>query len=234
AMIASHGAAEGGVCFADMDVQFGLGAMFLDMTQSMSLTDILEGGGPLEDTPLGQALALHRSGARLLAAPRELMPLEAVTPAQVESLVSALRRDFALTFIDLPTVWTAWTNRALHLCDQIVLITNLSVPHATLVKTQLRMLAAQRLDAVPLTLVCNRVSIDQKGVVSQKAAERSINRDFDFIIPEDRIMADAIAQGCELSQVRTGTRIERAIAELANSIVPVTITGDTKRKWLWQ
>ncbi|MGH7024009.1 MAG: AAA family ATPase, partial [Caulobacteraceae bacterium] len=112
AMIASHDAASGGVCFADMDVQFGVGAMFLDMSQAMTLTDILEGGGPLEETPLASALALHRSGARLLAAPRDLLPLEAVTPSQIESLVAALRRDFALTFIDLPTVWTAWTNRA--------------------------------------------------------------------------------------------------------------------------
>ncbi|MGH7025059.1 MAG: AAA family ATPase, partial [Caulobacteraceae bacterium] len=173
--------------------------------------------------------------ARLLAAPRDLLPLEAVTPSQIESLVTALRRDFALTFIDLPTVWTAWTNRALHLCDQIVLITNLSVHHATLVKTQLRMLAAQRLDGITLTLVCNRVSVDQKAIVSQKAAERSIGRDFDFVIPEDRaMMNDAIAQGCQLSQVRAGTKVERAIAELANSIVPISVSGDSKRRWLWQ
>ena len=234
AMIASHGGTSG-VCFADLDVQFGLGALFLDLGAAMTLTDILEGGGPLEETPLGTALAPHRSGARLLAAPRDLMPLEGVTPRQVESLLTALRRDFALTILDLPTVWTAWTNRALHLCDQIILVTNLSVPHATLVKTQLRMLAAQRLDSIPLTLVCNRVSADQRQIVPQKAAEKSIGRDYDFVIPEDRaMMNEAIAQGCELSAVRKGTKVELAIAELANSIVPMPVQADSKRRWLWQ
>ena len=78
-MIASHeSAVGGGVCFADLDVQFGMGALFLDLGEAMTLTDILEGGGPLEETPLGSALALHRSGARLLAAPRDLLPLEGV------------------------------------------------------------------------------------------------------------------------------------------------------------
>jgi len=235
AMIASHEGAAGGVCFADMDVQFGVGALYLDLREAMTLTDILEGGGPLEETPLGSALAVHRSGARLLAAPRELQPLEAVGPRQVESLLTALRRDFALTILDLPTPWTAWTNRVLHLSDQIILITNLSVAHTNLVKTQLRMLAAQQLESVPLTLVCNRVSVDQKAIVSQKAAERSIGRDFDFIIPEDRaMMNDAIAQGCELSTVRAGTKVERAIGELASSIVPITLASDSKRRWLWQ
>lgn len=225
---------EGGVCFADLDVQFGQGAMLLDMTEAMTLTDILEGGGPLEETPLGQALALHRSGTRLLAAPRDLLPLESVSPRQVESLLTALRRDFAITILDLPTVWTAWTNRALHLSDQIVLLTNLSVPHANLVKTQLRMLEAQRLDSIPLTLVCNRVSGDQRAVVSRKAAEKSIGRAFDYEIPEDRqMMNEVIAQGCELSSVRTGTRIERAIAELAGSIVPISVAPEAKRRW-WQ
>jgi pilus assembly protein CpaE len=235
AMIASHeGVVGGGVCFADLDVQFGMGAMFLDLGEAMTLTDILEGGGPLEETPLGSALALHRSGARLLAAPRDLLPLEGVNPRQIESLITALRRDFALTIIDLPTVWTAWTNRALHLSDQIILVTNLSVPHATLVKTQLRMLTAQGLDNVTLTLVCNRVSIDQKAIVSQKAAEKSIGRDFDYVIPEDRaMMNEAIAQGCELSSVRTGTKVERAIGELASSIVPIPVAADAKRRW-WQ
>jgi pilus assembly protein CpaE len=234
-MIASHETVVGGgVCFADLDVQFGLGALFLDLGEAMTLTDILEGGGPLEETPLGSALALHRSGARLLAAPRDLLPLEGVNPRQIESLVTALRRDFALTILDLPTVWTAWTNRALHLSDQIILVTNLSVPHANLVKTQLRMLTAQGLDTVPLTLVCNRVSVDQKAIVSQRAAEKSIGRDFDFVIPEDRsMMNEAIAQGCELSTVRTGTKVERSIAELASSIVPIPVAAESRRKW-WQ
>lgn len=235
AMIASHGEAGGGVCFADLDVQFGVGALFLDLAASMTLTDVLEGGGALEETPLGTVLALHRSGVRVLAAPRDLMPLEAISPKQAESLLTALRRDFALTILDLPTSWTAWTNQALHLSDQIVLITNLSVPHAHLAKAQLKMLAAQRLDTVPLTLVCNRLSVENKAIVSQKAAEKSIGRDFDFVIPEDRaMMNEALAQGCELSTVRTGTKVERAIADLANSIVPTTVAVDSKRRRFWQ
>ncbi len=224
----------GGVCFADLDIQFGLGALFLDMTEAMTLNDILDGGGPLAETHLAPALGRHKSGARLLAAPRDLAPLETLSPQQIEGLFAALRRDFSTTLVDLPTAWTAWTNRALQLCDQIVLITNLTVPHTTLVKKQLRIITAQRLDTIPLTLVCNAVSADQKAIVSQSAAEKAIGRAFDVVIPEDRrLMNDAIAQGCEISAIRSDSKLERAIEALAAVVAPAVVSVEEKRRWRW-
>ncbi len=232
AMLANRTGGESGVCFADLDLQFGLGALFLDLAEAMTLPDILDGGGPLEDTPLASALAIHRSGARLLAAPRDLTPLEAVSPDQIDGLLAALRRDFAITLIDLPTVWTAWTNRVLQLSDQILMVTNLSVPHANLVNRQIRVMAAQRLDTIPLVLVCNRVSTDQKSVISVKAAEKAIGRAFDVVVPEDRgPMNEAIAQGCELSSLRGGAKLEKAIARLADVIAPQIAAPEPKRAW---
>ncbi len=234
-IIAGRSGGAGGVCYADLDVQFGQASLFLDLSEAMTLSEILEGGGPLEETPLASALALHRTGVRVLAAPRELMPLEAINPRQIEGLVSALKRDFAITVLDLPSAWTAWTNHALSLCDQIVLITNLTVPHATLVKKQLRVMASQRLDAIPTLLVCNRVSADQKAILTQKAAEKSIGRDFDMVIPEDRaLMNDAIAQGRELASIRAGSKLEKAISDLAGLIDPVAAAPEVKRGWRWR
>ena len=210
-----------GVCFADLDLQFGEGALYLDLAESMTITDVLSSSGALDDIPLASALAAHRSGVRVLAAPRELAPLDVLTPALIETLIKALRRDFALTLIDGPSAWTAWTNRALQLCDRIVMVTNLSVPHIDLVKRQLRVLQSQRLDQIPLTLVCNRVSADQQALVSIKAAQRALGRDFDVIIPEDRrLMNEAINQGIELSAVRRGSKIEKALEALAEIIAP--------------
>jgi pilus assembly protein CpaE len=235
AIIAGRPGGSGGVCYADLDVQFGQASMFLDLSEAMTLAEILEGGGPLDETPLASALALHRTGMRLLAAPRDLMPLEAITPREIDGLVAALKRDFAITFLDLPSAWTAWTNHALQLCDQILLVTNLTVPHATLVKKQLRVMTSQRLDSISTLLICNRVSADQKAILAQKAAEKSIGRDFDMVIPEDRaLMNDAIAQGRDLASIRTGTKLEKAIRELAGVIEPVTAAPEVKRAWRWR
>ena len=150
------------------------------------------------------------------------------------ALIKALRRDFAITLLDLPMVWTAWTNEALQLCDRIVLVTNLSVPHINLVQRQFKVIAAQRLDAIPLTLVCNRVSADQQAVVSLKAAEKALKREFDIVIPEDRrLMNDAIAQGRELSALRRGSKLEKAISELAAVLAPAGTVQVERRARRW-
>ena len=216
-----------GVCIADLDLQFGNAAIYLDLPEAVTVADCLGSGASLLDTPFATALATHRTGARLLAAPRDIVALETLGPYETEALLTALRRDFPLTIIDLPTAWTVWTSYILNVVDHIVLVTHLSVPHVQAVKRQLRALAAQGLAGRPLTLVCNSLSSDQTQSVSVKAAERAIGRDFDIVIPEDRrSMTAAINQGVELSAIRGGTKTEKAIGELARRIAePVTAPG---------
>lgn len=217
------------VCLADLDLQFGAAALYLDLPEAITLADCLSSGANLAETPFATALAKHRSGARVLAAPREIVPLEMLSPDQIEALLRGLRRDFRLTIIDLPSAWTAWTNQVLHQADRIVLVTQMTVPHVQLVKRQLRVLSAQGLEGRPLTLVCNGLNNDQTGLVSLKAAERAIGREFDVVIPEDRkTMTAAINEGVELSAVRKGTKLEKGVGELAGRLAvlaPAATTG---------
>lgn len=234
ASVLARRAGAASVCFTDLDLQFGLGALYLDLADAMTLTDILGGGGALEEAPLASAISRHGSGVRLLAAPREMTPLETLSPSDVVGLIGALRRDFAVTLIDLPTVWTAWTNEVLHLCDRIVLVTCLSVPHINLVQRQLAVIAAQGLDTVPLTLVCNQLNAGRQSLLSLKAAERAIGRAFDLAIPEDRkLMDEAVAQGRELSAIRAGSKLSKAIGELADALVPASVAPSAPRARFW-
>ena len=84
-----------------------------------------------------------------------------------------VRRDFALTIVDLPSVWTAWTSHVLHLADRVVMVTRLSVAHVHLARRQIGILTGQGRDRLPLTLACNAVSGDQQNLLSVKAAERA-------------------------------------------------------------
>lgn len=224
---------EAKVCLADLDLQFGIAGLYLDLPEAISVTDLLGGGAGLGETQFLTALAAHRSGLRLLAGPKELVPLETLGSTQVDSLVKGLRREFAMTLVDLPSVWTAWTNRLLSISDRIVLVTHLTVPHIKLVKRQLQVLATQHLDDRPLTLVCNCVSRDQLASVPIKAAEKSIGRPFDVVIPEDsRTMTSAINQGVELAEVRRGTQIEKSVVELADKVADgVIAAAKARRRW---
>jgi pilus assembly protein CpaE len=217
--LAARAGADRKICFADLDLQFGTAALCFDLNDALTVTDCVAVGEVLEETQFATALAAHKSGIRVLAAPREATSLDVLTPQMVEALVRGLRRDFALTILDLPSVWTAWTNHALQLADRIVMVTQLSVAHVHLIRRQLGILALQNLDSLPLTLVCNAVTGDQQNLLSIKAAERALGRPFDIVLPEDsRVMGAAVNQGQALSEVRRGTKLEKSIAQLADQI----------------
>ena len=208
------------VCFADLDLQFGAAALYLDIQEALTIIECLALGEQLGETQFASVLPAHKSGVRLLSGPRDLTPLEVVTPTVAESLIGGLRRDFAVTLVDLPSVWTAWTNRVLQLADRIVLVTNLSVAHVHLVRRQLDVLRLQKLGDVPLTLVCNAVTAEQQNMLPIKNAERAIGRAFDVVVPSDSaVMGAATNEGLVISAVRRGTKLEKALGQAADVIV---------------
>jgi len=228
-MLASNAGDAARVCFADLDLQFGLAALYFDLSEALSITECVSVGDLLAETQFATTLAAHSSGVRVLAGPRELTALETLSPAVTESLIGGLRRDFALSVLDLPSVWTAWTYRALQLADRIVLVTHLSVPHVHLLRRQLSVLLLQKLDQVPLTLVCNAVTADQQNLLSLKTAERSIGRPFDIVVPEDaRVMGAATNEGVRLSAIRRGTKLEKAIGLVADAIAADALADTTQ------
>jgi Flp pilus assembly CpaE family ATPase len=207
------------VCLADFDVQSGSAAVYLDLQNTVTMSQVLAAGKNLSDIGFYDALSAHQSGVRVLGDPQEFMPLEALTPALVENLIAALRREFDIVLIDLPPAWTAWTDRALRASDRIVLVTHLSVPHANLTRRQLKVLASQGLEGAALSLVCNAVGGPAPAGVSVKAMEKAIGRAFDAVLPEDgKVMSEAINQGVALASVRKGTKLEKALVSLADSL----------------
>ncbi len=112
----------GRVALVDLDLQSGSVAAQLGLSDIVTVSDILSTGAGVEDTPFDRALHEHPSGVRVLANPKETLPLDAVSPMQIDALLNGLRRDFSVTLIDLPMIWNGWTQRLLHKVDRIVMV----------------------------------------------------------------------------------------------------------------
>lgn len=210
------------VCVVDLDVQFGAAAMYLDLRNTVTMGEVLSSDANPADIRFAQNLAAHSSGARVLAAPREFMPLEAISSQLIDDLLSALRRDFEIVLLDLPSAWTAWTSRALRLSDRILLVSQLSVAHAHQTRRQISLLQAQGLEDIPLTLICNRFGAETLAGVNRRSVETAIGRGFDVLLPEDgKLMGEAINQGVALGSLRRGTKLGKALEQLAAQVAPV-------------
>ena len=230
-LLAGRAGETASICFADLDLQFGSGALYFDLDGGLTVTDCVAVGDLLEETQFATALAKHKSGVRLLAAPRDVTALDSLNPKLVAALIGGLRRDFPLTILDLPSVWTAWTNQALQLADRIVLVTKLSVAHVHLVKRQCSILSMQNLDRLPIIFVCNAISADQQNLLSIKSAEKAMGRSFQILLPEDpRVMGGASNQGVSLAEIKRGTKLEKVVGQFADAMAADALTGATMRR----
>ena len=125
---AEHEAAIGReACLIDLDVQFGDAAFQLGLQPKLSLADLLEAGARLDGDLLRATTTEHPSGLKVIAAPPDMMPLEALSSDQLLEIVDLATREFGTVFVDLPTNWTNWSLSLLARSDLVLLVTELSV-----------------------------------------------------------------------------------------------------------
>src|SRR3546814_16588208 len=77
---------------------------------------------------LEAAMSRHHSGLSVVAAPRDVMPLESFSPAFLRRLIEVARSRFAFGLADLPPAWSQWTFEVLRQSDQVLLCTQLTLP----------------------------------------------------------------------------------------------------------
>jgi pilus assembly protein CpaE len=118
------------VCVVDLDVQFGQVATALDIHPRMTLLDVLRAGPRLDATLLASTLHQHKSGVRILSAPKDTTPLDAVADSFIAQLFGHLRAISGVALIELPAAWTQWTGDVLDRSDLVVPVAEASVRSA--------------------------------------------------------------------------------------------------------
>ena len=106
---AGEAAAGREACLLDLDVQFGDAAFQLGLQPKLSFSDLIAAGKRLDSDLLRSVAAVHPSGLHVVAAPREIMPLESVTSDQVMAIVDLATSEYGTLFVDLPMNWTNWS-----------------------------------------------------------------------------------------------------------------------------
>ncbi len=118
------------VCLIDLDDRVGVG-------------DLIESPERLDSSLLDGATTKHDSGLHLLASPREVMPLEIMTPEFVAALIEVAREIYEVVLIDMPPVWSEGMYTALEQSDLILMVTQLTVPGVRQTRQQLDTLRMQ-------------------------------------------------------------------------------------------
>jgi pilus assembly protein CpaE len=190
-------------CLIDLDVQFGDAAIQLGIDPLLTFHDLLEAGKRLDGEMLRSVATQHSSGLRVISAPREIMPLEAMTSEQILSVIDLATAEYGTVFVDLPANWTNWSMSLLARSDLILMVTELRVPSLHRARRQLDLLASQDMGELDVRVILNR---SEKGLfrsLGPADAERVLRRPVSFTIANDHAtMTQAIDRGVPLSEVK--------------------------------
>ena len=228
ALASRRKADRAGVCLLDLDIQFGAAALYLDLDDRIGLADLLDDPQRLDGELLRSVMAQHRSGLDLLAAPREVVGLDAVTPELLDTCLILARAEYETVIMDLPGAWTPWTYRALQSCDLAILVTQLGVAGIRQARRQLDAMAANGLGKVAVRVAVNRFETGWRRHVGIKEAERALGRPIDYLIANDyRVVSEAINQGVALADIRRRSKASQAIRRMVDAALRTVAEDDT-------
>ena len=217
---AAREAAQGReTCLIDLDVQFGDAALQLGLQPALTFSDLLEAGKRLDGEMLRSVAAQHGSGLRIIAAPREIMPLELMSSDQMVSILDLATAEFGTVFVDLPSNWTNWSLSLLARADLVLMVTELRVSSLHRARRQLDLLSSQELTNLDVRVVINRAEKGFFKNVSLADAERVLKKPVSFSIANDHeTMSQAIDRGIPLAEVKRKCQLIKDIDQIDQGV----------------
>jgi len=116
------------VAIVDLDLQRGDVAAFLNLTPTQSLAAIAQTYSEVDEMFLEGILTRHVSGVSVLPAPQDIEEADTLGREQVTQALSLLRRTYRYIYVDTPRTLTDATIVAFEQANDILLLTDLSIP----------------------------------------------------------------------------------------------------------
>lgn len=157
AALASDRNLQGKLCVIDLDLQAGEVAYYLGQEPHVTISMLLDAGDRLDPSLIQGAVTDSGRGFAIIAAPEIITPLESVDQDRLLELISHIRRSFGMVLVDLPSVWSNWSLSLAVAADQLVLVTQLTIPALRQSRRQLELLDSVGVKRDRIRVVVNRV-----------------------------------------------------------------------------
>ncbi|QIK95675.1 hypothetical protein G7076_03600 [Sphingomonas sp. HDW15A] len=201
-------------CLIDLDLQFGDAAFQLGLQPALTVADLIAGRARVDGEMLRSIAAGHSSGLQVIAAPSEILPLEALDSDPLMHILDEAKSEFGTVFVDLPSNWTNWSLSLLASADLVLMVTQLSIPSLHRARRQLD-LVMQHLGGVRIQLVVNRFEKKLFGKLGADDVARVLGREADYLVANDyAVVSEAIDRGVPVSEIRRKGGVTRDLNAL--------------------
>lgn len=211
-------------CLFDLDVQFGNAATYLGLSPALTVRDLLEAGSRVDAAMLQSTATRHSSGLDVFAAPKDMMPLEAIDGDEICDLIDLAAHEYDTIFVDLPGNWTNWSLSLIARSDLVLLVTELSIASLRQARRVLDLIEQEDLSDVKVQIVMNRVEKKLFGAIGLQDASTALRRPVSMSVANDfRLMSAALDQGVQLSEIKAKNRLTQdllAVIRGVDSLLP--------------
>ena len=216
------------VCLVDLDLQFGEVSTALRMRPRYTIYDALERE---DDTPesfqahIEEYLSVHETGFHVLAAPRDPVEAERVTPPDVVRIIETLRRRFDHVVVDTPAQLSEIVTVTLDLSEKLFVMTTLDLPSVRNMSVFLSTLERLRIPTETIELILNKAETDVGIDIAQ--VEKLFPQGFRAVLPYAKEVSRSINLGtpviCASPQAEVTRRMNAAMLGLLPPELQATV-----------
>ena len=217
----------------DLNLEAGDLPLFLGLDPKRSIADMVAHRGVLDSQLLSAYVTSYSANLHLLAAPKEVDPIEKIKPEYIFDVLQKLRELYGHVVLDLPHTFDAITLAALDQSDKIILVLSLDIPAIRSAKRALQIFDRVGYPRKKILVVVNRwskqIDLDLREVedfMGEKVAG-SLLSDYQTVV-------HSINLGKPLVESNPGSKISQEIKRVAQALTagaPQPEEPKQKRSW---
>lgn len=213
----------GKVCLVDLNLADGMTASFLEAVPKLDLAALSNAPERLDARLLAAWCWQHEDGVSIIAAPRNPEADALANEAAVLRLLDVACAAFPFVILDMPRHMMPWTKPVLAAVDQVIIVSELTVPSLHAAADMCRDIDVLRGEANKSHLVLNRMFKKQQfraGFPVEKA-EQAIERKIDITITSDWDAArTAVNLGRPIADVKPKSPLVSDVDQMVRQFAP--------------
>jgi len=209
------------VCLIDLGLQFGSVATYLDLPRRDAVFELLQDIENIDEDSFGGALVGYEDKMQVLTAPADILPLDMISPQDVNAILDVASSHFDYVVVDMPTTLVQWSEVLLDRAAVYFAMIELDMRSAQNTLRLRRALETENLAFDKIRFVLNRAPkfTDLQGKSRVKRLADSLGIPIDVQLPDGgKAVLQACDHGLPLASQASKNPLRKEISKIAESL----------------
>lgn len=213
----------------DLDLQFGNGALALDIEPSRGLRDILSSPSRVDSLMVASAMMAAGGKLSVLSAEESVEESAPLDAAALQAVLQEMRDNFDYVFVDVPRHMISTQRRLIAEASAVIVVTEQSLVG---IRDTLRVkMALKSIDpTLPILVVTARHAKDRPAHIDAATFEKNSQGKIDFTLPEEnKIALEAANAGKTVAAMLPNSASSKAYRAILHHLMGKQATTEKKK-----